>query len=134
MHDSPGIAEQLLGSHLAWLFRESVAWTCFGFLGAFLFGSRFVVQWLHSEKHRKIVVPPIFWRLSFWGSVINLIYAVHIDKMPVIVGAVFLPFLYGRNLVLLRRDKAGVQDDQMPKPSLEPTVGSPISSAARSTP
>ena len=99
---------RVCGNLPAWFFDDSMAWTCFGFLGAFLFGSRFVVQWLHSERQQKIVVPPIFWSLSFWGSVINLIYAVHIDKLPVIAGVIFLPFIYGRNLVLLQKEKAGV--------------------------
>ena len=120
MHDAPGIFEKLLGSHFGWLFHDSTVWTCFGFLGAFLFGSRFVVQWLHSEKHQKIVVPPIFWHLSFWGSVINLIYAVHLDKLPVVAGVVFLPFIYGRNLMILQRGKSDVQDKQMPNTALGP--------------
>ena len=108
MHDSLGVVQQLLGEHFAWLFRDSVAWTFFGFLGTFLFGSRFVIQWLHSEKHQKIVVPPVFWHLSFWGSLISLVYAVHIDKLPVIFGLIFLPFIYARNLVLLRKDRQRV--------------------------
>jgi lipid-A-disaccharide synthase-like uncharacterized protein len=109
MHDSSGSFEKLLGPHFSWLFHDSVVWTGFGFLGAFLFGSRFIVQWLHSEKHQKIVVPPIFWHLSFWGSVFNLIYAVHIDKLPVIAGVVFLPFIYFRNLVILRRGRLDIE-------------------------
>ena len=119
MHDSLGVFEKLLGSHFAWLFHDTIPWTCFGFCGAFLFGSRFVVQWLHSEKHQKIVVPPVFWHLSFWGSVINLIYAVHVDKLPLIVGAVFLPFIHGRNLVILRRDKSGVRSQTNNTPHMK---------------
>ena len=108
MHDSSGVVQQLLGEHYIWFFRDSVAWTFFGFLGTFLFGSRFVIQWLHSEKHQKIVVPPVFWHLSFWGSLFSLVYAVHIDKLPVIVGLIFLPFIYARNLVLLRKGRQRV--------------------------
>jgi len=66
-----------------------------------------VIQWLYSEKKRVLVVPPIFWHLSFWGSVIALLYAFHIDKLPVILSFLFLPFLYARNLVLLRRGEGG---------------------------
>jgi hypothetical protein len=33
--------------------------------------------------------------------VMNLIYAVHCDKAPFIIGFCFLPFIYGRNLYLL---------------------------------
>jgi len=47
--------------------------------------------------------PPIFWHLSFWGSVLQLLYALHIDKLPVMLSYAFLPFLYARNLWLLKR-------------------------------
>jgi len=50
----------------------------------------------------------IFWHLSFWGSVITLVYAFHIDKLPVILGYIFLPFLYARNLRLLYRKQEKV--------------------------
>jgi lipid-A-disaccharide synthase-like uncharacterized protein len=50
-----------------------------------------------------LVVPPIFWHLSFWGSLVSLVYAFHVDKLPIILGFVALPFIYGRNLVLLKR-------------------------------
>jgi lipid-A-disaccharide synthase-like uncharacterized protein len=52
------------------------------------------------------VVPPIFWHLSFWGSSVSLIYALHIDKLPILLSFSFLPFLYARNLMLLRRGPA----------------------------
>ena len=103
MHNTHGVLEQLTG--WSWLFRESRYWTCFGLLGNILFGSRFVVQWLHSERHQRLLVPPIFWHLSFWGSLICLAYAIHIDKLPVILGYFFLPVIYARNLILLRRHK-----------------------------
>ena len=103
MHNSPGLIQHLCGGRIAWLFQESIYWTCFGLLGNLLFGSRFVVQWLHSERHQRLIVPPVFWYLSFWGSVISLVYALHIDKIPVICGYLFLPFIYARNLALLRK-------------------------------
>ena len=106
MHDSPGLIQQLLGTRFLWLFGESVYWTAFGFFGNFLFGSRFVLQWLHSEKHQRVMVPPIFWHLSFWGSIVCLVYAVHVDKLPIIFGYIFLPFIYARNLALLRKTRA----------------------------
>ena len=33
----------------------------------------------------------------------NLLYAMHLDKAPLVAGTFFLPILYGRNLVLLSR-------------------------------
>jgi lipid-A-disaccharide synthase-like uncharacterized protein len=103
MTDASGFLEPLLGSALPWLYVDSTWWTACGLLGNALFSSRFVIQWLHSEKKKMLVVPPVFWHLSFWGSAISLVYALHIDKLPVILSFAFLPFLYFRNLVLLKR-------------------------------
>lgn len=103
MQGAGGFLEPLLGAKLAWFYRESLWWTIFGLVGNIIFSLRFIVQWLKSEKHKKIVVPPIFWHLSFWGSIVSLIYAFHIDKLPVILGYIALPVIYGRNLVLLRK-------------------------------
>lgn len=97
--------EPWLGRLLPWLYVNSPWWTVFGLVGNLLFSSRFVLQWIHSERRKQLTVPPIFWHLSFWGSVIALIYAFHVDKLPIILGYVFLPVLYARNLVLLARGK-----------------------------
>lgn len=86
-----------------WLYADSMLWTVVGFLGAAIFGSRFILQWLKSEKEKKVVVPWYFWHLSFWGSVLNLLYFLHLDKAPLVLGNCFLPFLYGRNILFLRR-------------------------------
>ena len=86
-----------------WLYVDSHWWTVIGFLGAGIFGSRFLLQWLQSEKERRLVVPWYFWYLSFWGSTLNMIYFIHLDKAPLILGNCFLPILYARNLVLLHR-------------------------------
>jgi lipid-A-disaccharide synthase-like uncharacterized protein len=103
MHDSNGFLSPLIGSMAPWLYSESWIWTAIGLAGAGLFSSRFVIQWLHSEKKGQLVVPPIFWQLSFWGSALQLVYALHIDKLPVILSYAFLPFLYARNLWLLKK-------------------------------
>lgn len=105
MNDPNGFLQPLFDPIVPWLYYESILWTAFGLIGNVLFSLRFVVQWLYSEKRKELVVPSIFWHLSFWGSVIALIYAFHVDKLPIILGYFFLPILYGRNLVLLARGK-----------------------------
>src|SRR5215467_8400325 len=107
-----GLLEPVLGHSLPWLYHESHWWTAFGLCGTFLFGSRFLIQWLQSERHQRLIVPPLFWHLSFWGSVISLIYSFHVDKLPVILSYLFLPIIYFRNLRLLRRntESAGADD------------------------
>ncbi|MCE9616346.1 MAG: lipid-A-disaccharide synthase N-terminal domain-containing protein [Lentisphaerae bacterium] len=92
-----------LGPVCPWLYVESAWWTYIGLFGNALFTSRFLIQWIKSERHGKIIIPPIFWHLSFWGSLISLIYALHVDKLPVILSFVFLPIMYGRNLRLLKK-------------------------------
>jgi len=105
MHSSEGFLAPYLGSYLPWLYVNSTWWTGLGFLAGFTFSGRFILQWLHSEKAKKVVVPALFWHLSFWGSVLNMIYLAHVDRAPLIFANFFLPFLYGRNLFLLYRHK-----------------------------
>ena len=95
-----GYLEPILG---AWLYVDSYLWTIVGFMGAAVFGSRFLLQWLQSEKEKRLVVPWYFWHLSFWGSSLNMLYFLHLDKAPLILGNCFLPILYARNLILLHR-------------------------------
>lgn len=107
MNGSDGLLAPVLASPFPWLYAESTWWTVVGLLGNGIFSSRFIIQWLSSEKKKALHVPPIFWHLSFWGSVLSLVYALHIDKLPIILSFAFLPFLYGRNLALLKRGQAG---------------------------
>lgn len=102
MTEASGFLEPVVGKALPWLFHDSVWWTVVGLAGNVMFSSRFILQWLYSEKLKRVVVPPIFWHQSFWGSLLTAIYALHIDKLPVIIGSFFLPFIYARNLWLLK--------------------------------
>jgi len=118
VNDAGSFLEPVLGGLLPWLYADSQWWTIFGLAGNLMFSSRFVIQWLYSEKLKRVVVPPVFWHLSFWGSLIALIYAFHVDKLPVILGYFFLPFLYARNLILLLR---GQRADQANAAASEPS-------------
>ena len=79
-------------------------WLAFGLLGNAAFFSRFLVQWVVSERRGRSVMPMAFWYLSILGSVILLVYAVH-RKDPIFTLA-YLPnaFVYCRNIVLRRRE------------------------------
>jgi len=103
MAGSGSFLEPFIGPLLPWFYVDSYLWTVFGLLGNAIFGARFLVQWIASEKKGRVVVPPVFWHLSFWGSLVSLIYGFHVDKLPVILGYIVLPVIYGRNLVLLGR-------------------------------
>jgi lipid-A-disaccharide synthase-like uncharacterized protein len=94
--------------------NDSSGWLLFGLLGNLVFSSRFLVQWIASERARASVVPPVFWHLSLVGSLVLLAYALH-RRDPVFVLA-YLPngFVYVRNLMLIRRGSAGVPAPERP--------------------
>ena len=55
-------------------------WELFGLVGNTCFGSRFLVQWIQSERAGRSIVPEIFWYLSLGGSIILLIYFYYFFK------------------------------------------------------
>ena len=40
-----------------------------GFLGQGIFASRFVIQWIYSEKKGESSIPIAFWHLSIFGGI-----------------------------------------------------------------
>ncbi len=81
-------------------------WIAIGFGGQAVFFSRFLVQWLASEKAKKSVVPNAFWWLSILGALLLLTYAVFILKDPVIIlGQTTGTLIYARNLQLIHRQE-----------------------------
>ncbi|HET6616398.1 MAG TPA: lipid-A-disaccharide synthase N-terminal domain-containing protein [Gemmatimonadota bacterium] len=75
-----------------------------GFLGQACFASRFLVQWLVSERSGRSVIPRAFWYLSIAGGSIVLCYAIWRRDPVFIVGQSAGLLVYLRNLILLRRE------------------------------
>lgn len=81
-------------------------WIAFGLLGQICFSMRFLIQWLHSEKKKKSVIPISFWYFSLAGSMILFIYAVfYLKDIVFTLGQSFGLFIYIRNLMLIYRHK-----------------------------
>lgn len=80
-------------------------WLSVGFLGQALFSSRFLVQWIASERRKESVIPLSFWFLSLGGGLALLLYAVHRLDPVFIVGQGAGLFIYLRNLLLIRRKR-----------------------------
>ncbi|MBW2382549.1 MAG: lipid-A-disaccharide synthase N-terminal domain-containing protein [Deltaproteobacteria bacterium] len=57
--------------------NDAIGWLAIGLLGQAAFFSRFLVQWIASERARRSVVPLAFWYLSLAGSLTLLVYAIH---------------------------------------------------------
>ena len=47
-----------------------------GFIGQGLFASRFIFQWIYSEKKGESSIPILFWYLSIFGGIGLLTYAI----------------------------------------------------------
>lgn len=78
-------------------------WIVIGFAGQLLFTSRFLVQWLASERRGESVVPVAFWWLSLAGGLTLLTYALYRQDPVFILGQGMGLFIYLRNLMLLAR-------------------------------
>ena len=76
-------------------------WLVFGILGQAIFASRFIVQWLYSERAKKVVVPTIFWWLSLAGGLTLTIYAIQKRDLVFTLGQFSALFIYSPNLCLL---------------------------------
>ena len=72
-----------------------------GFIGQGLFASRFIFQWIYSEKKGESHIPIIFWYLSIFGGLGLLTYAIFRKDPVIILGQTFGIFIYLRNLILI---------------------------------
>ena len=85
--------------------KTSITILVVGFAGQALFFMRFFVQWLHSEKHRRSLIPTAFWYFSLGGSCLLLIYAILRRDIVFIVGQSTGFLIYARNIYLISREK-----------------------------
>ena len=83
--------------------RVDPFWELTAFVGEAVFGGRFILQWLMSEKKKQSYIPELFWYMSIVGSVILLAYFVHKASLAMIIAFSLQILIYGRNLQLIRR-------------------------------
>lgn len=91
----------LLGLHN--LSFNEFLWVSFGTLGQLVFFSRWIIQWLSSEKSKSSIIPVAFWWCSLIGGIITLIYAHHIGSFPFMLAQAIGIIVYSRNLLLIHR-------------------------------
>ncbi len=74
-----------------------------GFSAQALFASRFVIQWIVSERKKRSHIPIHFWYLSLGGGILMTFYGL-LRRDPVIIfGQAPGLVVYVRNLVLIHR-------------------------------
>lgn len=79
------------------------AWLAFGLLGQIIFGMRFIVQWIASERKGESHIPIVFWYISITGGIILTAYAIHKRDAVFIIGQGAGLVVYIRNLMLIYR-------------------------------
>tara|TARA_B100001250_G_scaffold308683_1_gene270577 strand:- start:44 stop:346 length:303 start_codon:yes stop_codon:yes gene_type:complete len=92
-------------SYFSSLTSVEIVFLCIGFIGQGLFASRFIFQWIYSEKKGESYIPVIFWYLSIFGGLGLLTYALFRKDPVIIVGQSFGIFIYLRNLILIYKKK-----------------------------
>lgn len=85
-------------------------WLAVGYGGQALFASRFLVQWIATERRQQSVVPVVFWYLSLGGGLLLLSYSIWIREPVFMVGQSGGILVYSRNLWYVHRQRAAEAD------------------------
>ena len=71
-----------------------------GFLAQLIFSGRLILQWILSEKSKKVLTPSIFWKLSLFASFLLFVYGYLREDFAIMLGQALTYFIYIRNLQL----------------------------------
>ena len=69
-----------------------------GFLAQIFFAARTLVQWIMSERARKVLSPSLFWILSIAGAYLLCIYGWLRDDFAIVLGQMISYYIYLWNL------------------------------------
>ena len=69
-----------------------------GFLPQVFFSARILLQWILSERAKKVISPAIFWQLSIVGSYLLFVYGWLRDDFAIILGQIISYYIYIWNL------------------------------------
>lgn len=71
-----------------------------GFSAQILFSARLLVQWIQSERVKKVLTPELFWELSLMASFLLFVYGWLRDDFAIMLGQSITYFIYIRNMQL----------------------------------
>lgn len=92
-------------------------WKFVGWSGNVIFGARFFIQWLASERAKKSVIPIGFWECSAIGSLLLLIYFGFYRRDSVgVLSALFPLPIYLRNVYFVWANRAPKHPGNAPRP------------------
>src|SRR5690625_7886385 len=80
-------------------------WIIFGigFLAQALFGLRLGIQWILSERNKKVLTPTLFWKISLFAALLFFIYGYLRNDFAIMLGQTFTYFIYVRNIQLQKQ-------------------------------
>jgi lipid-A-disaccharide synthase-like uncharacterized protein len=73
----------------------------FGIAGQAIFSTRFILQWVASERRSESTFPVAFWLVSILGSLFTLVWLASRFELVLILAQLFGLFIYSRNLHLV---------------------------------
>lgn len=82
--------------------------TCIGLLAQAFFSARTLVQWILSEKARRVLSPTVFWVLSLCGSALLALYGWLRQDFAVVAGQMVSYYVYVWNLHIKRVKMPGI--------------------------
>ena len=103
-------------------FGASTAWLAVGVAGQAIWNSRFIVQWMATEKRGDSHFPVAFWWLSLCGNCLLLAYALHLGDPVWIAGLIPGPLVQIRNLALHGRQRSAADLSAAGSAAREPTA------------
>ena len=71
-----------------------------GFIAQILFSGRLLLQWILSEKHKKVLTPNLFWKFSLIASFLLFVYGDLQNDFSIMFGQAITYYIYIRNLQL----------------------------------
>ena len=80
-------------------------WLSVGFVGQACFFIRFFIQWISSERQKRVIIPIAFWYFSIAGGIILLTYAIYRRDPVFIFGQSTGIFIYLRNLYFSQKER-----------------------------
>lgn len=71
-----------------------------GFLAQGLFSVRLLLQWIASERQKKVLTPALFWKISLLAAFLLFVYGNLRNDFAIMLGQTLTYFIYIRNLQL----------------------------------
>lgn len=71
-----------------------------GFTAQILFSARLLLQWIASEKQKKVLTPSNFWKISLFASFLLFVYGYLRSDFSIMLGQALTYFIYIRNMQL----------------------------------